>query len=152
MKLRKIQALALAMVMTIGAFAMPAYADSKTATTAIKAEVDAKYVITVPESVTLTNSSGGTGTYTGSISVNIKGDIGTKQTVTLTATAPTMTEKVSKATAAGVFATNPAPKTKWTRADLIANSNAGTTTTYTVSASLTPGSWTGTATFVCTLS
>lgn len=37
MKLRKIQALALAMVMTLGAFAMPAYADSKTATTAIKA-------------------------------------------------------------------------------------------------------------------
>lgn len=152
MKLRKIQALALAMVMSLGAFAMPAYADSKTATTAIKAEVDANYVITVPESVTLTNASGGTGTYTGSISVNIKGDIATNQTVTLAATAPTMTEKVSKATAAGSFATNPAPKTKWTRADLTANNNAGTSTTYTVSASLTPGSWTGTATFVCTLS
>ena len=151
MKLRKIKTLALAMVMVLGAFTMPAYADSKTATTAVKAEVGSNYVITVPESVTLTSASGGTGTYTGSISVNIKGDIGANQTVTLTATAPTMTEKASKTTAAGAFAANPAPKTKWTRADLTANHNAGTTTTYTVSASLTPGSWTGTATFVCTL-
>lgn len=147
----KIKCLVLTAVMALGICSVPAFADSKTANTTIKAEVASNYTITVPESVALTSTSNGSGTYTGSISVNIKGDIGTKQAVTLTATAPTMTEKASKATVTGAFATSPAPKTKWTRADLIANSNAGTSTTYTVSASLTPGSWTGTATFVCSL-
>lgn len=142
MKLRKIQALALAMVMTLGAFAMPAYADSKTATTAIKAEIDANYVITVPESVTLTNSSGGTGTYTGSISVNIKGDIATNQTVTLAATATAMTS--TSGSAAVTFTS--VPKTEWNRTDLL---NSGTTADYKVQATLTPGKWTGTATFSC---
>lgn len=33
----------------------------------------------------------------------------------------------------------------------IANANAGTTSNYTVSATLTPGEWTGTAVFACTL-
>lgn len=152
MKLRKIKSLVLAVVMALGVCSAPAFADSKTATTAVKAEVGSNYVITVPESVTLTNTSGGTGTYSGSISVNIKGDIGTTQSVTLAATAPTMTEKTSKATVTGAFASSPAPKSKWTRADLMANNNTGTTTSFSVSASLTPGSWTGTATFVCTLS
>ena len=48
MKLRKIKSLVLAVVMALGMCAVPAFADSKTATTAVKAEVGSNYVITVP--------------------------------------------------------------------------------------------------------
>ena len=38
------------------------------------------------------------------------------------------------------------PKTEWNRTDLL---NSGTTADYKVQATLTPGKWTGTATFSC---
>lgn len=71
--------------------------------------------------------------------------VAANQTVTVAATAPTMKDTAGNSVAATFTST---PKTKWSRTDMQGN---GTTSNYVVSASLTPGSWTGTATFTCTL-
>ena len=128
MKMKKLIAAALSFVMMLGINTAPAFAaTSKSASTAITAEVGSGYTVTVPEKIALTSTTAGTGTYTGTIAVNIKGDTaGNSVAATFTST----------------------PKTKWSRTDMQGN---GTTSNYVVSASLTPGSWTGTATFTCTL-
>jgi hypothetical protein len=146
MKLKKLTAAVLSFVMMLGINTAPAFAaTSKSASTAITAEVGSGYTVTVPEKIALTSTTTGTGTYTGTIAVNIKGDVAANQTVTVAATAPTMKDTAGNSVAATFTST---PKTKWSRTDMQGN---GTTSNYVVSASLTPGSWTGTATFTCTL-
>lgn len=146
MKMKKLIAAALSFVMMLGINTAPAFAaTSKSASTAITAEVGSGYTVTVPEKIALTSTTTGTGTYTGTIAVNIKGDVAANQTVTVAGTAPTMKDTAGNSVAATFTST---PKTKWSRTDMQGN---GTTSNYVVSASLTPGSWTGTATFTCTL-
>lgn len=53
--------------------------------------------------------------------------------------------------AADVTATVTAPKTQWDRTDALANNGDGTTSDYTVKAALTPGDWSGTAEFSCSI-
>ena len=145
MRIKKFIASILAAMMTLSVRAMPALAADKSASTALTADVSSGYSITVPESVTMTSTTTGAGTYTGTIGVNIKGDIATVESVILTASAPTMTT-TSGESVKGSFSSM--PKTKWTRTDM---ANSGTTSNYIVKATLTPGSWKGTATFTCTL-
>lgn len=119
---------------------------NQTGSTNVTATVSGSYTLVVPQTVAMTGTDG-TGEKTATIPVCIKGDIGENQKVTVTTVAPVM-----KATgSADVTATVDAPKTEWNRADVIANSNEGTTSNYTVKATLTPGEWAGTATFNCTL-
>lgn len=118
----------------------------KTATTALVADVASGYSITVPETLVLTKSADDSGTYTGTIPVNLKGSIGSSEKVTVTTTVSDMTD-VSGNTAPVTFTAK--PKTVWSYSDLL---NGGTTSNYVVSASLTAGSWKGTATFSCTMS
>ena len=56
----------------------------KTATTALVADVTSGYTITVPETVALSKSTDGSGTYTGTIPVNLKGSVGSNEKVTVT--------------------------------------------------------------------
>ena len=114
----------------------------KTATTALVADVTSGYTITVPETVALSKSTDGSGTYTGTIPVNLKGSVGSNEKVTVT----DMTD--ASGTKAPVTFTAK-PKTVWSYSDLL---NGGTTSNYVVSATLTAGSWKGTATFSCTMS
>ena len=94
------------------------------------------------------SGTGGTGVKSAIISVTLKGDIPEDKAVNVTTTAPVM-----KCTGAkDVTATVETPKTSWNRTDLLANSNAGTKSDYTVHATLTPGEWSGVATFNCTMS
>lgn len=119
---------------------------NQTCSTDITATVSGSYTLVVPQTVAMTGADG-TGEKTATIPVCVRGDIGENQKVTVTTVAPVM-----KATgSANVTATVDAPKTEWNRADVIANSNEGTTSNYTVKATLTPGEWTGAATFNCTL-
>lgn len=148
MKMNKLCATAMAVVMAMSAAAVPAFADdaAKSATTNVTATVNGSYSIIVPESITLTGTSG-TGVKSAIISVTLKGDIPEDKTVNVTTTAPVM-----KCTGAkDVTATVETPKTSWNRTDLLANSNAGTKSDYTVQATLTPGEWSGVATFNCSL-
>lgn len=147
MKNSRLFASVLAVLMSLSVAAVPSYAatGTKSASTALIAEVSSGYTITVPESVTLTSSSSGSGTYTGTIPVNIKGDVAVTEAVAVSASAPTM-KNTSNESVAGKFTGT--PKTQWSRTDM---ANSGTTSNYTVSATLTPGSWKGTATFTCTL-
>lgn len=147
MKLNKFLSAAVACAMAMSVCATSAFAaDVSSGSTTINATVTGGYTITVPQTVTMTGAAG-TGEKTATIAVNVKGDIAENQVVTVKTTAPTMKCTGSK----DVTATVTAPKTTWNRADVIANANAGTTSNYTVSATLTPGEWTGTAVFACTL-
>ncbi len=119
---------------------------NQTNSTNVTATVSGSYTLVVPQTVAMTGADG-TGEKTATIPVCIKGDIGENQKVTVTTVAPVM----KSAGSADVTATIDAPKTEWNRADVIANSNEGTTSNYTVKAMLTPGEWDGTATFNCTL-
>ena len=98
------------------------------------------YILLIPQSVVLTNSAGGAGTYS---SNSVAGDVGESQVVTVTTTAPTMKRTGSK----DVVATVTTPKITWSRDEIL----AATASTYTVKADLTPGAWAGAMTFNCTL-
>lgn len=64
MKLKKLTAAALSFVMMLGINTAPAFAaTSKSASTAITAEVGSGYTVTVPEKIALTSTTTGTGTY-----------------------------------------------------------------------------------------
>ena len=110
--------------------------------TKVNATVAPSYTLTVPESITLTGAKTGTGVYTGTVPVNIKGDIEENAKIVVSASATAMT---SGNNSAAVTFTS-VPKTEWNRTDLL---NSGTTADYKVQATLTPGKWTGTATFSC---
>lgn len=118
----------------------------KTATTALVADVNSGYTITVPETVALSKSTDGSGAYMGTIPVNLKGSVGSSEKVTVTTAISDMTDAAG-ATAPVTFTAK--PKTVWSYSDLL---NGGTTSNYVVSATLTAGSWKGTATFSCMLS
>lgn len=151
MKLKKTAATVMSVVMAIssGGGVLSAYAaEEHSGSTTVTATVGSGYSIVVPQSITLTNASGGTGTgtYKNTFDVTVKGDIGETQTVVVTATAPTMS-CIGAADVAGSF--EDGYKTEWTRAEA---AGAGTAAPYTVKAeNLTPGAWTGVATFNCVL-
>lgn len=144
MKLAKAMSMALACAMAATMCATSAFA-ATSGSTKVNATVTPSYTLTVPESITLTNAKGGSGIYTGTIPVNVKGDIGEGQSVTVTSTAPIMKCSGSKNVTATFTGT---PKKSWSRTE---TSGTGTTDNYGLSAVLTPGTWEGTATFSCAL-
>lgn len=148
MKFTKMLAAACAATMAMSCMAVPAMAaDEQQASTKLTCTVTGSYTITVPQTVAMTGEAG-TGEKSATINVTLKGDIAENQQVTVATTAPTMTRTGSGSVEASVTA----PKTVWSRDDLQANSGDGTSSEYVVKATLTPGDWTGTATFNCSLS
>lgn len=113
------------------------------ASTMVEAYVPSLYSLIVPESVTL-DGEGGSGEKTATLPVIVKGDIGLSQKVSVSTTPPTM--KSSKA--ADVLASVETPKTVWNRDDSL----SGIASNYTVKANLSPGNWSGTVSFVCSVS
>lgn len=113
------------------------------ASTTVEAYVPSLYSLVVPESVTL-NGEGGSGEKTATLPVIVKGDIGLSQKVSVSTTPPTM----KSSTAADVLASVETPKTVWNRDDAL----AGIPSNYSVKATLTPGDWSGTVSFVCSVS
>lgn len=119
--------------------------ETSSSTTNVTATVNSNCTILIPEGVTLTKDDNvvGSGEYTKSFEVIVKGDVPEDGTVTITATNPTL-----KATGAkDVTATLTMDKTQWNRSDIIANSGEGTASNCTLKATLTPGTWTGTMTY-----
>lgn len=112
------------------------------ASTTVEAYVPTLYSLIVPESVTL-GGDAGSGDKTVTFPVMVKGDIGLSQEVNVSTTPPTM--KSNKA--ADVLASVETPKTVWNRDDALAS----ITSNYTVKANLTPGDWSGTVYFACTI-
>lgn len=123
-----------------------ANAVDKSVQTSVNAEIPSVYSLIVPESVTMTGGNG-TGEKTATIPVTVKGDIGLTQKIIVKTTPPVMKYK----NAADVTATVTAPKTQWDRTDALANNGDGTTSDYTVKATLTTGDWSGTAEFSCSI-
>ena len=107
----------------------------------------AQYTIAVPESVVLNKTtSDGSGTYTGTVSVTAKGSILSDQRVYFSASNP----KMHRAGSAAVTGTTTATTaTDWDSTNV---TNGTAKTAYTVSANITPGSWTGTMMFFATVS
>ena len=134
MKLAKAMSMALACAMAATMCVTSAFA-ATSGSTKVNATVTPSYTLTVPESITLTSTKGGSGTYTGTIPVNVK----------VTSTAPIMKCSGSKNVTASFTGT---PKKSWTRME---TSGQGATDNYGLSAVLTPGVWEGTATFSCAL-
>lgn len=89
MKRTKFLSAAVACAMAAMMCATSAFA-ATSGSTKVNATVAPSYTLTVPESITLTGAKTGTGVYTGTIPVTVKGDIGEGQSVTVTSTAPTM--------------------------------------------------------------
>lgn len=119
--------------------------ETSSGTTNVTASVSSNCTIVIPESVTLSKADNvaGSGEYTKSFEVKVKGDVPEDGTVTITATNPTL-----KATGAkDVTAVLTMDKTQWNRSDIIANSGEGTASNCTLTATLTPGTWTGTMTY-----
>lgn len=141
MKRTKFLSAAVACAMAAMMCATSAFA-ATSGSTKVNATVAPSYTLTVPESITLTGAKTGTSVYTGTVPVNIKGDIEENAKIVVSASATAMT---SGNNSAAVTFTS-VPKTEWNRTDLL---NSGTTADYKVQATLTPGKWTGTATFSC---
>lgn len=141
MKRTKFLSAAVACAMAAMMCATSAFA-ATSGSTKVNATVAPSYTLTVPESVAMTSASGGAGNYTGTVPVNIKGDIEENAKIIVSASATAMT---SGSNSANLTFTS-VPKTEWNRTDLL---KSGTTADYKVQATLTPGKWTGTATFSC---
>lgn len=132
MKMKKLIAAALSFVMMLGINTAPVFAaTSKSASTAITAEVGSGYTVTVPENRADQHDYRNRHVY-GYDCCQHQGDVAANQTVTVAATAPTMKDTAGNSVAATFTST---PKTKWSRTDMQGN---GTTSNYVVSASLTP--------------
>ena len=118
------------------------------------------YTLTVPESINLHNTDKGdigTGVYNNNdaCKVNIRGNVLPNQIVTVAVSDAILHRNGSKDVAAKVDTSS---KTVWNYDDLTAGElgttdtePTGTTTVYPVSAALTPGDWSGTIAFKCTL-
>lgn len=100
----------LAAAMALSMNGMFAYADvgtPKTTSATLKATANSTYTITVPESVAMTSASGGAGNYTGTVPVNIKGDIEENAKIVVSASATAMTS--GNNSAAVTFTSVPKP-------------------------------------------
>lgn len=119
--------------------------ETSSSTTNVTATVNSNCTIVIPESVTLSKADNvaGSGEYTKSFEVIVKGDVPEDATVTITANNPTL----KAAGAKDVTATLTMDKTQWNRTDIIANSGEGTASNCNLKATLTPGTWTGTMTY-----
>lgn len=102
---------------------------------------DSVYTITVPESVTLANTNGGTGDYTNTVSIKATGKLLTNQKVFFNTSAPTMHRDGSTDVVCTATATT---ATEW---DATAVKGKTAQTDYSVTAHLTPGEWTGNMVF-----
>ena len=115
-------------------------------TVAISVSVPEEWSFTIPAEVELqvnpesVMGEDGTRLYQADFDVNVKGEIAASHCVGLT-----LGELVLKTSESdpGVSATITNGKTTWSCQDCFANSNAGTTATYTVKANLLPGSYNG---------
>lgn len=119
---------------------------TKTSSTNVTASVPSSYSLIVPESVVMSGPMG-TGEKVANIPVTIKGDIGEKQQIILTADAPTMRRQGSS----DVISTAEISKSIWNRDDVVANNGDGTVSNCVIKAVLTPGEWSGAAVFNCSL-
>lgn len=113
----------------------------------VTAAVESSYTLIIPSAISLTNAENGktgSGTYKNTFDVTVKGDIGENQKVIVSVVPPTQ----QYAGLAGVATSfEGTPKTEWNREDV---AGEGTAAPYTLKAeSLTPGTWTGTATYNC---
>lgn len=109
-------------------------------------EVDESvYIITVPESVTLSNENGGTGDYANTVSIKATGKLLTNQKVFFNTSAPTMHRDGSTDVVCTATATT---ATEW---DATAVKGKTAQTDYSVTAHLTPGEWTGNMVFYASI-
>ena len=108
----------------------------------VTATVGSDFTVTIPKTVTLTNEDNGTGTWTATFTTTAKGDIGTDQELHV---APKV-EEFELTSNAGVKEDCTITKgtVSFGRDALLGN---GATATHSLSAELTPGTWSGTFEF-----
>ena len=155
MNLKKIAAMAMSTVMALSMGCMTAFA-LESNQTEVKATVLSSYTLVIPQSVTLVKESAGTGTYSKDFPVLVKGDIAEAATITVTEDGTTTlknqlnTEKTATITNTG--------KTVWSgsevREGMLEDGTGltGTPKTWSASAILTPGTWSGPMTYKVVLS
>ena len=134
----------------------PVFAEDATITSAgsqsvqVTATVGSSFEVTIPKAVTLTSTESGTGTYEASIPVTVKGDIPTNQVITVdTSDTILLTNTANTSTTETADATITKGTTEFDYNTLTGGQTA--TTSHGVSAELTPGTWSGTASFEITL-
>lgn len=111
----------------------------------VTATVGSSFEVTIPKEITLTSDKTGTGTYTGSIPVTVKGDIGTNQLITVDTNDSVSLADSTEASTEAITATITKDETEFDFNTLTGGQTA--TANHSVSANLTPGTWEGTATF-----
>lgn len=171
MNLKQVASAAMAAVMALSMSSIPVFANAPRPNilpvdgkkTRLRATVDSTYTLTVPESIILNKVSQaktGSGLYanTEDCVVNLKGDIGKDQTLTVTTSTPVLKCAGSPDETATI---DTSAKSVFTRDDLFAGAvrsddgkysePTGTSIVYPVSAKLTPGNWVGTVVFGCNL-
>ena len=128
----------------------PAFAETQSVTTTdiaegttskdveVGADIASTFTVTIPKSITLTKSGSGSGTYAADFIDTVSGDIG--ETETISVTPDSSVQLVSSKSEDQISAAVTLGDTTF---DRIATS-AGTTATHNISATLTPGAWTGT--------
>lgn len=141
--------LTLALVMTMS---MPVLAEDYLITSdssvdvTIQATVDSTFEVTIPKEIVLTNAEGGSGEYTATITTTAKADIGTSQKLTVEPSVESFNLVNSRATENNTaVCTVTKGKTEFIRDEL--NQTDPASAEHNLSATLTPGSWSGTLTF-----
>lgn len=131
--------------MAVDAFAADAMLQS--GSTSVTATVSNTYTLTIPEKIALTSSAKGSGTYTGTISVKLSGNIAKTAKITVSASKPLMHAEGSSSTM-DRYANCSLSKQTWSFDDV----KNGVSSNCTISAELTPGNWSGTCNISATLS
>lgn len=109
-------------------------------TVRVKLSFESYYAVLVPERVEMTSDGSGSDLYTATIPVKIWGVLKDKESVHITSDAPLMTYN-SHSAQTEIVGT---PKSTWSSSDCKGD---GTTEDYRFSANLTPGTWSGVASF-----
>lgn len=142
--INKFLSLGLALSLT----AVPVLAEDATITTSgtnqdvqVTADVASSWEVTIPKEVVLTNPDGGSGDYTGTIPVTVKGDIGTAEVITVDTNGDLALSDTTGANAEAVNAAITKGNTEFNFAALTGGQTAETS--HSVEATLTPGEWKG---------
>lgn len=115
----------------------------------VTATVGSSFEVTIPKEITLTSDKTGTGTYTGSIPVTVKGDIGTNQLITVDTNDSVSLADSTGASTEAITATITKDETEFDFDDLTGGKTASAS--HSISAELMPGTWEGKATFYINL-
>lgn len=157
---KKITGIVLVLCMVVSAFGMTAFAadenweksEDSTNPVTVNATVVPSFTVTIPKTIVLAENGAGSNTYTKNLTINVKGDIGEAQTLSVTPSDTISLAGAEEAAGQTAEASVTKGKVAFARADLLANEGAGTTVDHAIAVDLTPGTWSGTINVTVALS